>query len=181
MTESRQDFMRLVSQGNIQIENCCHICGSIENLQLHHIIPLSNGGLNISTNILTLCGECHGKVHNNEGLKIAREKISEKKKGEFILINNTLNEKYECNGWEEVSEKIIELCSSNPKIYQYSRIKNANPIAKTIRSKVSKLKRLYPERIIESEDGSVLIPDFLYKGKVDLKIITTRRKDGFNE
>ena len=134
MTEPRQEFMKLVFQGNIQLEEYCHICGSTENLQLHHIIPLSNGGLNIPTNILTLCGECHGKVHNNEGLKIAREKISEKKKGEFILINNTLNKKYECNGWEEVSDLIIKLCSSEPEIYQYSRIKNANPTAKIIRS-----------------------------------------------
>jgi hypothetical protein len=32
-------------------------------LKAHHIVPLSLGGNNIPSNMTTLCGECHGKVH----------------------------------------------------------------------------------------------------------------------
>lgn len=180
MTSERQEFMRLVQQGVLKLDTQCHICGATENLQLHHIIPLSNGGENKACNLLTLCGNCHGKVHNNEGLKMAREKIAQKKKGEFILINTLEQKEYFCNGWEEVAQKILELCKENPQKYQYSKIKATIPEAKTVRGKLSKIKKLYPERIQTFSDGSILIKNFMYKGQIDLKVLTTRRKDGIN-
>lgn len=180
MTEERKEFMSLVQQGILKLDTKCYICGSTENLQLHHIIPLSNGGPNIPSNILTLCGECHGKVHDNKGLQLAREKISEKKKGEFILIDRTKNLNYECNGWDEVASIITKLCNDNED-YQYSKVKAAQINSKNLRSKLSKIKQLYPERIqnLEENEG-ILISNFLYKGNVDLQVITTRRKDGIN-
>jgi hypothetical protein len=44
----------------------CAVCGSsdnIENLELHHFIPRSQGGSDDETNLLTLCYSCHGSVH----------------------------------------------------------------------------------------------------------------------
>ena len=178
MEEKRKEFMSLVNKGQIILDKQCYICGSTQNLQLHHIIPLSNGGDNRLTNILTLCGECHGKVHNNNGLKIAREKISEKKKAIFILIDNQKNLQYNCNGWEEVAN-IINQLNDLPN-YQYSKIKDVKNISsKTLRSKMSKITKKYPERI-ESTNRGFYIKDFMYKGKVDLIIVDTRRKDGVN-
>ena len=170
--------MSLVNKGQIKKDSKCFVCGSTNNLQLHHIIPLSNGGDNRLSNIITLCGQCHGKVHNNKGLELARQKIAEKKKGSFILIDNQNNKEYDCAGWEEVAERIEEL-NSLPN-YQYSRIKDTKNISsKTVRSKMSKINKNYPERIISTQRG-FYIKDFMYKGDVDLIIVDTRRKDGVN-
>lgn len=43
----------------------CYNCGSTENLNYHHIIPLALGGNNILTNIAVLCGRCHWAVHHD--------------------------------------------------------------------------------------------------------------------
>lgn len=39
----------------------CTACGSESNLNVHHIIPISKGGRNISINLTTLCHRCHSK------------------------------------------------------------------------------------------------------------------------
>lgn len=44
----------------------CQLCGKDENLNTHHIQPLGMGGSeerDVAENMLTLCTECHGKVH----------------------------------------------------------------------------------------------------------------------
>lgn len=41
----------------------CRICGSSENLQVHHKIPIKNGGTNIKENLILLCKSCHQKLH----------------------------------------------------------------------------------------------------------------------
>ena len=35
------------------------LCGSINRLETHHIVPRRKGGLDILENILTLCRKCH--------------------------------------------------------------------------------------------------------------------------
>ena len=42
--------------------NCCN-CGSDKNIEIHHIVPLANGGNNIITNMVALCKDCHLKAH----------------------------------------------------------------------------------------------------------------------
>lgn len=37
----------------------CVYCGSIENLQIHHKIPVSKGGNNSDKNLETICVDCH--------------------------------------------------------------------------------------------------------------------------
>lgn len=37
-----------------------------ENLHIHHIILRSNGGTNTPTNLITLCKDCHNKLHKGE-------------------------------------------------------------------------------------------------------------------
>ena len=64
--------------------------------------------------------------------------------------------------------------------YQYSKIKDIKDISsKTLRSKMSKITKKYPERILSTDRG-FYIKDFMYKGKVDLIVVDTRRKDGIN-
>jgi 5-methylcytosine-specific restriction protein A len=40
--------------------NRCRKCGSIQDLEVHHIQPLANGGEQFAlTNLITLCRDCH--------------------------------------------------------------------------------------------------------------------------
>lgn len=41
----------------------CKTCGSRENLEVHHVIPLSKGGTNTLDNLVTLCRKCHEAIH----------------------------------------------------------------------------------------------------------------------
>ena len=45
----------------------CQICKEKQKkLEVHHILPKSQGGSNRMDNLVTLCNECHHKVHNGE-------------------------------------------------------------------------------------------------------------------
>ncbi|MGN0964433.1 MAG: HNH endonuclease [Dysosmobacter sp.] len=41
----------------------CAICDSARGLQIHHVIPRSQGGSNRPENLITLCMYCHGVIH----------------------------------------------------------------------------------------------------------------------
>lgn len=45
----------------------CVVCGSIEQLQQHHFIPMSLGGKEEDNNIITLCTLHHNFIHKMEG------------------------------------------------------------------------------------------------------------------
>jgi predicted restriction endonuclease len=42
----------------------CRICGEQDTtLQVHHLLELSRGGRTEASNLLTLCKDCHTKIH----------------------------------------------------------------------------------------------------------------------
>jgi len=41
----------------------CQRCGSLFDLQVHHIIPRGQLGGDLEYNLLTLCAKCHGIAH----------------------------------------------------------------------------------------------------------------------
>lgn len=41
----------------------CVNCGSTEDIEMHHIVPISEGGNNIESNIVMLCKGCHYRAH----------------------------------------------------------------------------------------------------------------------
>ena len=41
---------------------CC-ICGTLHTVQLHHIVPVGQGGTDDIDNAITLCPNCHNEVH----------------------------------------------------------------------------------------------------------------------
>ena len=45
-------------------KNKCAICGSLEFLEFHHIIPKQSGGTDDYDNIIVLCACCHATIHN---------------------------------------------------------------------------------------------------------------------
>jgi 5-methylcytosine-specific restriction endonuclease McrA len=40
-------------------EDGCSVCGTLSDLQLHHIVPIAIGGRETKENKLTLCNACH--------------------------------------------------------------------------------------------------------------------------
>jgi 5-methylcytosine-specific restriction endonuclease McrA len=45
----------------------CQVCGTLRNLQVHHIKFRSRGGSDLEENLITLCVECHAKIHRGRG------------------------------------------------------------------------------------------------------------------
>jgi hypothetical protein len=41
----------------------CQGCGGTQRLRVHHIIPISAGGSDDPSNLITLCSDCHGQIH----------------------------------------------------------------------------------------------------------------------
>lgn len=76
----------LTEKDKKEIGTCCCNCGSTEELEYHHIIPISLGGNDVNSNMACLCYPCHQKIHFGEskhglhstviklGLKAAKEK-----------------------------------------------------------------------------------------------------------
>lgn len=46
---------------------CCN-CGSKEELEYHHVVPVSLGGKDINSNMVCLCYPCHQKIHYGESM-----------------------------------------------------------------------------------------------------------------
>lgn len=75
-SESYKDFLGRVSMRDypdnwddirtaiLERDNYQCTCGAEDReLHVHHIVPLGAGGTNQKSNLITLCDECHGKVH----------------------------------------------------------------------------------------------------------------------
>ena len=45
----------------------CQVCGSMQNLQVHHLKLRSRSGGDEEQNLITLCAECHERVHRKAG------------------------------------------------------------------------------------------------------------------
>ena len=41
----------------------CALCDNRQYLQIHHVIPRSNGGSDDPMNLICLCSKCHGAAH----------------------------------------------------------------------------------------------------------------------
>lgn len=56
----------------------CLLCGSETDLEVHHIIPVSDGGSKDNTNLCTLCADCHFNIaHGGQTAKITYESQEE--------------------------------------------------------------------------------------------------------
>ena len=63
--QRRKDLTNERQKGHINKPLICGCCGSTNKLELHHIIPMANGGTDDYFNLLYLCHDCHKKVHRN--------------------------------------------------------------------------------------------------------------------
>ena len=55
----------------------CVNCGSGENVQYHHIVPICVGGTNNTANIVPLCERCHQAVHNCKDVRELRMRTAD--------------------------------------------------------------------------------------------------------
>ena len=44
----------------------CSKCGKAGRIEVHHIIPISEGGTNDPENLACLCRECHINIHRRQ-------------------------------------------------------------------------------------------------------------------
>lgn len=70
--EQKNEFGRLRKELKSEYQPVCGNCGSIEDIQFHHVVPLEYGGRNVITNIVPLCAECHRLAHRMIGKKKAK-------------------------------------------------------------------------------------------------------------
>jgi 5-methylcytosine-specific restriction endonuclease McrA len=50
----------------------CQFCGSMQNLQVHHLKFRSQSGDDMEQNLITLCPECHEQMHRKANCWKAR-------------------------------------------------------------------------------------------------------------
>lgn len=55
---------RDVSKYRSRTHTNCFMCNSDKNLEHHHIIPVVEGGDNSKKNLISLCRDCHVKIHS---------------------------------------------------------------------------------------------------------------------
>lgn len=60
--EKRKELNKRKREASIMKDKRCAFCGSVEGLELHHMIPICMGGDNSDFNLVYLCKECHKQV-----------------------------------------------------------------------------------------------------------------------
>lgn len=65
MRDYPDDWERIARAVKKRDNYTCQGCGDEDasELHAHHIVPLGAGGSNARSNLITLCDECHGRVH----------------------------------------------------------------------------------------------------------------------
>jgi len=69
MENTRKEFLHNRKIYNLEFKQQCGNCKTVDNLQIHHIVPLALGGTNNTTNMVVVCEMCHGKIHGNTNNK----------------------------------------------------------------------------------------------------------------
>jgi hypothetical protein len=65
----------MVRERDKQTCQCCKAKGENVKLQVHHIIFRSNGGPDVPSNLITVCEDCHKKIHDGF-LKVKPSKVN---------------------------------------------------------------------------------------------------------
>lgn len=95
-----------------KLYHCCHICGSMENLEAHHIIPVANStlldhryGLN---NGIVLCKDCHDLVHGKKHLYYVAWSYSDEA-GKQLIGSEYVTEKSDKKAIEYINTKYQDI------------------------------------------------------------------------
>lgn len=64
-----------------RFDHKCVNCGSTEDLEIHHIVPLTLGGTNAITNLVPLCVNCHKAAHLGRNMTEYKKNTGRQKGG----------------------------------------------------------------------------------------------------
>lgn len=107
----------------------CRLCGAKKcQIQVHHILPRANGGSDKPSNLISLCGNCHGKVHENHNdnplfIELQKMKISDNYKDSTYMnlvrwnLYEQLNENFETEIAYGYETKIARRYAGFPKFH----------------------------------------------------------------
>jgi len=59
VTDSLASLSKIFTLCHERDNNACQDCGSKENLEVHHVLPISQGGINELSNLKLVCHDCH--------------------------------------------------------------------------------------------------------------------------
>lgn len=113
--------------------------GSAE-LHAHHLVPLSSGGTNDMSNLITVCEACHHHLHSKHSSPTA---VSRNKKGYFHSkaeegINSEVNGCPKCGEWE-----------LSVQWYRQGFLKKSKLIT------CEKCRSLFKETVLETDESSI--------------------------
>jgi len=74
----------------------CTICGTMENIQIHHFVPRSLGGMGITNNLISLCQFHHKQLHDGNGYIL--EHVKQYMKDLYPNVNNNERKYNKFNG-----------------------------------------------------------------------------------
>ena len=57
---------RVKERDSFEGRQCCLYCGSPYGVEIHHFIERSRGGMGIEQNLVSLCYQCHAKLHSGD-------------------------------------------------------------------------------------------------------------------
>lgn len=132
--ELRQEFSKESFRNKLKdvVGSVCVNCGTTENIEYHHIVPLKNGGTNRLTNIVPLCECCHYKAHDKTMMKNkngGRPKAIEFEQAEPILhryFNKEIGKSETCKllGLKSKKGAWDRLCKQYKEKYNIGRFYN---------------------------------------------------------
>ena len=67
--------------------NRCANCGCEDDLQIHHIVPVSIGGKDVITNLVPLCVNCHLAAHHGRDLEEYKKNTGRQNGGRQIKVD----------------------------------------------------------------------------------------------
>jgi hypothetical protein len=72
----RKEYILLLQGGELEmmLGKMCSNCGTHENIEYHHIVPLHLGGTNRFSNITPLCHRCHEAAHRGQHISRYKNK-----------------------------------------------------------------------------------------------------------
>lgn len=113
----------------------CNTCGLVcDELQIHHILPRALGGTDIPTNLVSICLDCHSKIHGKSmahstltKLGLERAKAAGKKLGGYREGHTKHHEQIKKNADEfakSVGDRIVKLRQDNKTFAEIAAIFN---------------------------------------------------------
>lgn len=168
--ELRKEFETLRGKFDRELPNVCGNCKETDDLHIHHVVPLSNGGRNVITNLIRLCTECHTKAHGGTfALVSASNDTIKRNASQGKRVRGSIPFGYRHNGEtfeidEEEAEVVRFIYRLRYKL-EYSTLNISDILnfmaLKTVRG-ASEWKHPTVKRIV---DNPRYFGDFIYKGE----------------